>query len=166
MNVEDLVSEELVLFTNQKDQQLLLGEVADLLVSKGKTKSSYKQAVIDREKVFPTGLETEHFSIAIPHTDSVHVNEPAIAIAILENKVPFIQMGSNDVIQIEILFMLALRKAEDQLEILQLLIELIQDEKNMEKLRNARNPTDVILCIKQFSYETLEKGKDYDSTNR
>ena len=152
MDVEKLVCEELVLFTKQTDQLLLLGEVADLLEQHGKTTSTYKEAVIEREKVFPTGLQTEHIGIAIPHTDSHHVIEPAIAVAVLEQRVPFIQMGSdNETVQVEVLFMLALKKAEEQLEILQLLIELIQDEANMDKLKHAENAAEVIRCIKQFS---------------
>ncbi|MBL1229102.1 PTS sugar transporter subunit IIA [Enterococcus sp. BWB1-3] len=152
MDVENLVEEELVLFTTQKDQLLLLEETADLLEQQGKTKSTYKQAVIEREKIFPTGLETEHIGVAIPHADSIHVNESAIAIVVLKHQVPFIQMGSEDEqVQVEVLFMLALKKAEDQLEMLQVLVELIQDERNMDKLRHAKDAAGIIQCIRQFS---------------
>lgn len=152
MDVENLVGEELVLFTDQKDQFLLLEEVADLLEQQGKTKATYKEAVIEREMIFPTGLETEHIGIAIPHTDSIHVNEPALAIAVLKNRVPFIQMGTDDeLVGVEVLFMLALKKAEDQLEMLQVLVDLIQDETNMDKLKCAKDAAGVIECIRQFS---------------
>ena len=42
--------------------------------------------MITREERFPTGLDTGNFGIAIPHTDGIHVNKPAIAIAILSKK--------------------------------------------------------------------------------
>ena len=38
-------------------------------------KETFGQALIDREAVFPTGLKTETFEIAIPHTDVEHVEE-------------------------------------------------------------------------------------------
>lgn len=151
MNIQELISEELVLFTSQSQQEVVLGEVAELLKQAHKTKDSYKQAVIDREAVFPTGLETEHIGIAIPHTDSQHVIESAIAIGILAEPVSFIQMATTEeLVGVNVIFMLALKKAEDQLEMLQTLIELIQNEAMMMQLKNAQTATDVIQCIQHF----------------
>lgn len=157
MQISGLIDEDLVLFTSETGKEALLGEIADLLEGKGIVKDTYKEAVIAREKVFPTGLETEHIGIAIPHTDSIHVNEPAIAIAILGDQARFIQMGSeDDSVDVSIVFMLAIKKAEDQLEMLQTLIDLIQDEDRMAELKAAKSGEAVIESIRAYEATKTE----------
>lgn len=151
MDIQELVSEDFVLFTEQRNKNKLLEELSAVLKAGGKVKDSFSKAVIERERKFPTGLKTEYVGVAIPHTDSVHVNEPAIAIALLENKAPFIEMGTtSDDVQVEIVFMLALKKAEDQLEMLQILIDLIQDEEVMISLKQAADGKEVLKLIKNY----------------
>ena len=152
MNVNDLIREDLVIFSNAKTKTEAISELADVLYGNNKVKESYKKAVLEREATFPTGLETEHFGIAIPHTDSIHVKEPAVSIALLENKLPFIQMGSSDEdVQVEVIFMLASKKAEDQLEVLQVFVDLIQDDSFMERLVTSKNAKEIIQTIHEFS---------------
>lgn len=156
MNVKELVKEELVVFSEATGKTEVLSESADLLAQMGMVKSSYKQAVIDREKKFPTGLETENDGIALPHTDSKYVNKPGIVISILKNKIPFIQMGTADErVQVEVIFMLAIKKAEEQLELLQTFVELIQNEKIMDQLKNAKTGKEVITIIDEFIDESI-----------
>ena len=47
----------------------------------------------EREKVFSTGLNFEEMGIAIPHTDSIHVNRQAIAVGILKEPVKILSYG-------------------------------------------------------------------------
>ena len=82
---------------NMKTKEEALSYLADKLSSKGIVKESYKQAIIDREHVFPTGLQFEAYGIAIPHTDVEHVNKEQIALMTLKEAVSFYQMGTNDV---------------------------------------------------------------------
>ena len=42
---------------NMKTKEEALSYLADKLIRKGIVKESYKQAIIDREHVFPTGLQ-------------------------------------------------------------------------------------------------------------
>lgn len=151
MNIQELISEDLVVFSHQSVKNSLLEEIADVLYANHKVKKTFKEAVITREERFPTGLDTGNFGIAIPHTDGIHVNKPAIAIAILSKKVPFIQMGSFDeIVQVEVIFMLALNKAENQLEALQALIALIQDKETIRYLKNAKDAHQVIQAVDRF----------------
>lgn len=46
---------------------------------------------------YPTGLHTDGLLIAMPHTDSAHVNEACISIARLENPIPFHEMGNKKI---------------------------------------------------------------------
>ena len=117
---------------NIKTKEEALSYLADKLTSKGIVKESYKQAIIDREHVFPTGLQFEAYGIAIPHTDVEHVNKEQMT---LKEAVPFYQMGTNDVeVPVRVIFMLALKEAHSQLTMLQQLIEVLQDKDIMERI--------------------------------
>ena len=47
------------------------------LYEEGLVKESFYEGCVEREKQFPTGLDTP-VPVAIPHTDSVHVISPAV----------------------------------------------------------------------------------------
>ena len=78
---------------NIKTKEEALSYLTDKLISKGIVKESYKQAIIDREHVFPTGLQFESYGIAIPHTDVEHVNKEQIALMTLKEPVSFYQIS-------------------------------------------------------------------------
>ena len=122
---------------NISSKEEALTYLSDKLIAKGIVKESYKEAILNREKVFPTGLQFEKYGSAIPHTDVEHVNKEQIAVMTLENPVSFYQMGTNDVeVSVKVIFMLALKEAHSQLTILQQLIEILQDKEIMENLMN------------------------------
>ena len=50
-----------------------LSKLSDQMYQNGYVKESYKDAVIERERSFATGLPTVYCSVAIPHTDIQHV---------------------------------------------------------------------------------------------
>lgn len=62
------------------------------MFEKGYVKSTYIDAVLEREKTLPTGLDIGEMCVAIPHTDSKHVNESNVALAVLKNPVEFRNM--------------------------------------------------------------------------
>ncbi len=71
--------------------------MSDVLFQNGFVKSTFKDAVIDREKEFATGLPT-HFAMfgcdTLIHMFSI--NHRTIGVAVLEKEVPFIEMGTLD----------------------------------------------------------------------
>ena len=127
---------------NISSKEEALTYLSDKLIEKGIVKESYKEAILNREKVFPTGLQFEKYGIAIPHTDVEYVNKEQIAVMTLQNPVSFYQMGTNDVeVSVKVIFMLALKEAHSQLTILQQLIEILQDKEIMERLMNMDERT-------------------------
>src|SRR5271169_503169 len=65
----------------------IIQQLGALLYNNGFVKETYVQAVIDREQIYPTGLQTSELGFAIPHTNTEHVSRPAVAIATLEQPV-------------------------------------------------------------------------------
>lgn len=132
-------------FTDREDA---ISQIADLLASKDVVKSNFKQSVIDREIIFPTGLPTVPVGIAIPHTDAEKVVENQIAIATLKNPVSFRVMGSaTDEVDVSLIFLLAIKNAEKHLEILQQLIEVFQSEVLISHIASCKTKHELNLLL-------------------
>ncbi len=137
--MEIALEQELILFdVEAKDQFDALGKLADNLQQHGYVKDTYKEAVIAREKVFATGLPTLIGGVAIPHTDIQHVNAPAISVARLKKPVPFVIMGDDSsTVDVDLIFMLAMKEQHAQLELLQNLMGLLQDEEALRTVKTV-----------------------------
>lgn len=131
----------------------LLEKVADNLHQMGYVKNTYKEAVINREKIFATGLPTLVGGVAIPHTDIQHVNIPAISIARLLKPVNFVIMGDDtNTVPVNLIFMLAMKEEHAQLELLQRLMGILQSEEDLKFLQNEES----VDKIKEFVSKKLQ----------
>ncbi|VTS41557.1 PTS system galactitol-specific transporter subunit IIA [Streptococcus pseudoporcinus] len=91
-------------------------------------KDTFVPAIIERENVFPTGLQFEDYGVALPHTDAQHVTQTQVALMTLEKPVTFTQMASKDQeVAVQLIVMLAIKEAHSQLEMLQTLMGVLQD---------------------------------------
>ncbi|MBF0840390.1 PTS sugar transporter subunit IIA [Staphylococcus lentus] len=160
MALNDYFKEELIFFIENQNKEKVLDTMAYKLCEKGYVKESYPEAVVKREIIYPTGLASENYGVAIPHTDTWHVNEPTICISILKEPIKFIEMGSkDDYINVNMIFMLAMKEPEKQIELLQFIIELIQNEKILAQLKECETSKEVmnILTNKKL-VEILNRG--------
>ena len=142
---EELLREELVVMDmDAKDSNEAIGKLAEVLYKNNFVKKSYIKAVQERERIFPTGLPTEGVGVAIPHTDVEHVNIPTMAIAILDKPVRFNMMGiAKEEIDVQILFMMAIKEPEAQIELLQKLMDIFQDKEILEQILRSKTPSEV-----------------------
>lgn len=148
-----LKNELILLDVEAQNQFNLLEKVAENLHQLGYVKDTYKNAVIEREKVFATGLPTLMGGVAIPHTDIQHVNTPAISIARLKNPVDFVIMGDDTAtVAVDLIFMLAMKEEHAQLELLQSLMGILQDEEALSFIKKAQTKED----IRKFVSEKLQ----------
>ncbi len=132
------LNQDLILLDVEAGSQYeLLSIAADNLHKQGFVKDSYREAVIAREKVFATGLPTMNGGgVAIPHTDIEHVEQAAISFCTLKSPVEFVVMGDeNSRVSVSMIFMLALKEAHSQIEMLQELMGILQDEEALEYLK-------------------------------
>lgn len=110
---------------------------AGALLEKGYVKDTFEENCIKREKVFPTGLNTE-LPIAIPHTESEYVRESAICFLRLKHPVTFVNMESDlETVEANYVLNLAIKEKEKQVPMLAKVIEVFQDGeflKSMQKL--------------------------------
>lgn len=133
--------------------------IGGVFIEEGYCRESYVQALIDREKDFPTGINMGTVGIAIPHTDKSHVIKGGVAIGQLKNPVEFYQMGTNDeLVQAKLIFMLAVEDPEGHLAFLQRILQVLQDSSVLEKLLEATDKNDILEIIK-------EKEKEIETLN-
>ena len=103
-------------------------------------KKDFLKKILERERVYPTGLAIGKFGVAIPHTDSVYVNRSQIAFMSLKNPVKFKNMGNvSEDVDVNYLFMIAMSQPHEQSEILVKLMEMFADADFMEKLERCDN---------------------------
>ncbi|MDK6804056.1 PTS sugar transporter subunit IIA, partial [Lactobacillus mulieris] len=92
-----LFDKDLVFCLHADSQEELFNQVANLLEERHIVTSSYKDALIEREKSFPTGLDMEFLgkdlpNVAIPHTDIVHNLAEKVVVVRLDQPVTFHNM--------------------------------------------------------------------------
>ena len=114
----------------------------------GYVKNSFSDALAEREKNFPTGLATEPFQVAIPHTDPEHVIKEAVSCIRLKNPLKFKDVGDdeND-INAEFVFVLCIMEPEKQIDVLKALVEALSNEKIMNGIKTAKTPEEVYSLL-------------------
>ncbi|HLS52790.1 MAG TPA: PTS sugar transporter subunit IIA [Tissierellaceae bacterium] len=146
LNKTTTINRELVFVgLEAKDREEVLVKMGNNLEEQGFVHDSYTEAIIKREKEFPTAIPTASMGIAIPHTDAEHVKKAGISIATLKEPVTFKNMGTGEDMDVEIIFMLAVKDPNEQLNMLQRLMTIFQDESVLEKIKDAEK--DEILDI-------------------
>lgn len=114
------------------------------LQDQGCVHESFIDAVIEREKVFATGLPTPGIQVAIPHADVEHVQRTAIAVATLASPVTFGEMGSQDgTVEAQIVCCLAVKQSESLVSLLQNLVGIFQDTDFLRQLLTHEDPEEV-----------------------
>ncbi|MFB5661259.1 PTS sugar transporter subunit IIA [Alteribacillus sp. HJP-4] len=122
----------------------ILQAMGQNLVEKKFVKKSFVEAVIEREKEFPTGLPTAGISVAIPHTDVEHVNKKSISVAVLADEVHFGVMGDDqETTPVKMVFMLAMNESHSQLSLLQKLTQVFQNEELLKSLIRQTEKTKI-----------------------
>lgn len=154
-SVENLTIHEDNIVVNMEagDRVEVIRRLGGLLFQHGYVKETYVQAVLDREVVFPTGLQTNLLGMAIPHTDTEHVIKPALAIATLANPVIFQAMGSPETeIPVTIVMMLAISDPKAVIPVLRSVLFILEKNETLEALTQATN----VLEIKEVMQDHIQ----------
>lgn len=145
----ELLDEDLIFFdVEASNWQEVLKYLSCYLLKKGYVKDSFYNALIEREKKFPTGLPTDGIKVAIPHADPVHVIKNGIAIALLKKPVLFREMGKFEgEVECDIVFMLAIKNPDEQIKVLQNFMNIFMDSNLLMKIKNAKTKKEIIDLI-------------------
>ena len=133
--------------------------LVNLLEENSFVKPSFGEAVLKREKIFPTGLNTRPVNIAIPHTDAEHVNQGAIAIGVLPTPVQFVEMGSEDtVLDVSIICVLAIQEPKSLAGLLRSLALSFQKPDFLSAVVASKEKDQVLKIFLNQLGEVVEAG--------
>lgn len=141
MDAEDILKKECILknldvSSKEEALELMAGRLYDL----GYVKKSFKKAIQDREESYPSGLPMEGLKIAIPHTDSEHVNRSVICFARLSKEVEFSVMGDpSQKIPVRLISLFALKEKKKIGDLLETLITTYQDNNILQAIIDAED---------------------------
>ncbi len=134
---------------NVKDAQEAIQRLTVALAETGHVTPGFAEDVWKREQTFPTGLPTQPLAVAIPHADPDHVNKSAVCIGVLNAPVRFAQMGTDGSTSLDarLIFLLAVKEREKQVEMIGQLMRLIQTGSLLEDLTQAKDSAEALALI-------------------
>lgn len=123
-----------------KSKSEAIGMLGRKMQNKGFVKESFVDAVLEREKKYPTGLEIGKTNIAIPHTEPEHVNKPCIGVMVLNDTVPFQKMDDlTSLVNVKVIFLIALKNGHGHMELLRNIMLTCRDQSFLNELITADN---------------------------
>lgn len=115
---------------NWEQAIILCGEY---MISQGSVNKDFMEACIEREKEYPTGLPAD-IPVAIPHSKAAGIKENCVCFLRLDKPVRFYRMDdSEEYVDTQLVFNLAIKEADDHLEFLQKLMQFVLDVDTLNK---------------------------------
>ena len=126
-----------------------LEKIAQCGDTNGLFKPSWLDAVIKRELEFPTGLPTI-IPVAIPHTDSIHVNADGVGFFKLTTPIEFGEMGSlDDKVQVKMILPLLITNPAEQVDLLMTVIGALQNPEFLNALDASTSVEEIISIFRK-----------------
>ncbi|MBO4218396.1 MAG: PTS sugar transporter subunit IIA [Erysipelotrichaceae bacterium] len=142
-----------------EDRDSALKMLADEFVKAGVVEENFYDGILAREANFPTGLaldEENKTGVAIPHTDPEYVKETQLGFMTLDEPVVFRNMGNmEEEVKVDMMFMMAIKEAHGQVEMLMKLMGLFADDAVISRLREVDNFDDFLKIVEDAGL-TLE----------
>jgi len=132
-------------FINKEDY---FEQVSYELLSEGYVTKEFYEGILNREKEFPTGIQTMSIGVSIPHCESEYVLKSAIVVVVFESPIKFHRMDQpNEILETQISFILLIKDKSKHLTTLQQLVTLFQSQA-LSKLIDKNSLQEVLDLIK------------------
>ena len=136
------------------DRDDCIRKICAIMAKNGYIGDDYADAVIARENEYPTGLPTEGPLVAIPHALQGTVFKTGAGIAVLTSPVGFYNIAEpEELLMVEVVFVLANFEPEKQLNDLKLLMECCSDREMLEGIRNAKSESEIVELFETYEPE-------------
>ena len=155
MGLDHFFSKDLVFCLEADNQEQLFDQVATLLEEKKVVTDTYRSALIEREKMFPTGLDMEFLgkdlpNVAIPHTDTIHNLTENVVVVRLAKPVTFHNMIAPDKeVEVSLLFFIINNSSSSQTNILAQLMDFFTGNGHLEELSKITEPEALFQYISE-----------------
>ena len=155
MGLDHFFKKDLVFCLEADNQEQLFDQVATLLEEKKVVTDTYRSALIEREKMFPTGLDMEFLgkdlpNVAIPHTDTIHNLTENVVVVRLAKPVTFHNMIAPDKeVEVSLLFFIINNSSSSQTNILAQLMDFFTGNGHLEALSKITEPEALFQYISE-----------------
>ena len=155
MGLDHFFRKDLVFCLEADNQEQLFDQVATLLEEKKVVTDTYRSALIEREKMFPTGLDMEFLgkdlpNVAIPHTDTIHNLTENVVVIRLAKPVTFHNMIAPDKeVEVSLLFFIINNSSSSQTNILAQLMDFFTGNGHLEALSKITEPEALFKYISE-----------------
>ena len=155
MGLDHFFRKDLVFCLEADKQEQLFDQVATLLEEKKVVTDTYRSALIEREKMFPTGLDMEFLgkdlpNVAIPHTDTIHNLTENVVVVRLAKPVTFHNMIAPDKeVEVSLLFFIINNSNSSQTNILAQLMDFFTGNGHLEALSKITEPEALFQYISE-----------------
>ena len=155
MGLDHFFRKDLVFCLEADNQEQLFDQVATLLEEKKVVTDTYRSALIEREKMFPTGLDMEFLgkdlpNVAIPHTDTIHNLTENVVVVRLAKPVTFHNMIAPDKeVEVSLLFFIINNSSLSQTNILAQLMDFFTGNGHLEALSKITEPEALFQYISE-----------------
>lgn len=116
----------------------LLKFVSDELLRTGIVRSTYCDALIERELLYPTGIVLSECAVAIPHCEVEHAVTPALYVIRPSRPVQFRQADDNAVLDCELVIVMVVSDPAEQVRFLRPLFRALQVSGTLRALIAAK----------------------------
>lgn len=131
-----------------KTSQEVFEIIGEKLISLGIVGDEFIEAIKERESKYPTGLETQPFAIAIPHTEIDCVNESCLIFVKSKTPIEFFEMVNNDkILEVNYLFFIIIKDREKQVSVIQDILEIATNEAKMVAISEAKDADQIYEII-------------------
>jgi len=131
-----------------KDAEDVLRQLAERLSSRSCTYEGFCEALLARERDYPTGIPTKTLAVAIPHAEPEFVRKPSLAVAVLDEGVAFRQLDDHDqVLSVRLVFLVALPEAHGHIEFLRRFALALQTNDFLPALLQANDASTVCEIV-------------------
>ena len=159
MDLKNLTNKNLITLNLEADNKIdVIKTLVKQLYTEGKIESEeeFLKAVIDREALSPTGIES---GLAIPHGKSKVVKEAAFAVATIKKPISdWESVDENN--KVDLVFLLAIPEAEAGSTHLELLAELMTRVSDPEYMMAIKNSKSIIELHNLLDNEKQEDNID------
>lgn len=153
--LKDYVKEELV-FLNLavSDRAELFKKLSTLFLDKGYVNEGFYDFIVEREENYPTGLDLETHTVAIPHGNPEFIKQSFISVVTLTQPIKMKKMeNADEEIEVDLFFVLGLNDGTQHLQILKQVIGLIQQEEFVQAIKETQTTEEVMEKINGMAVE-------------
>lgn len=125
-----------------------INQIGTLLVEEGHIESSYISSTNERESEFPTAMDFGNVCIAIPHsTPDNNVVSDCIGLLKLDNPVEFNSMAGSEQLNVQLIFLLALKNGKNHLIVLSKFMTMFQEEEFVDTLSKLKDKKEIVKLL-------------------